>query len=381
MELADNRWVMSTRFVLFSSEGMDCFVIMPFGDPSVDQAHFDKMENIYSEWIKPTVESIQRSDSPGSFLRCHRADKEVGPGDIVEHVIESLINSRIVIADLTGKNANVFYELGVRHAVSNSTILLAEGTEHIPFDLRTLRAIVYQYTPPGMIRFRRQLQEAVMSIVTAPDKIDNPVRRILYRRESVQLASAQELGVSQVVQTLMSELASMKEELRAQHTEMSTLIGEITTQPVPASRAASPEVVKHLQGVWRNEELDSVYCMRVVGDELRVAYAYGGSKSLTSHFYNCQVVGTLLLCRFQWFSRPDTKGFVALRLKTSTVLEGGWQYAEEISRRSRIEKFVATGFPPSLSPDDPTLSRLVLHKDEGATWPEWAVDYFRQYKA
>src|ERR1700685_3497917 len=179
MELADNRWVMSTRFVLFSSEGMDCFVIMPIGDPSVDQAHFDKMENIYSEWIKPTVESIQRSDSPGSFLRCHRADKEVGPGDIVEHVIESLINSRIVIVDLTGKTANVFYELGVRHAVSNSTILLAEGTEHIPFDLRTLRAIVYQYTPPGMVRVRRQLQEAVMSIVTAPDKIDNPVRRIL----------------------------------------------------------------------------------------------------------------------------------------------------------------------------------------------------------
>jgi hypothetical protein len=366
--------------MLFSS-GMDCFVIMPFGDPSVDHAHFDKMENIYSEWIKPTVESIQSPDPPGNFLHCHRADKEVGPGDIVEHVMESLINSRMVIADLTGKNANVFYELGVRHAVSNSTILIAEGTEHIPFDLRTLRAIVYQYTPPGMIRFRRQLQEAVMSIVTAPDKIDNPVRRILYRRESAQLASAEESGVSQVVQTLMSELSSMKNELRAQHAEMSILIGEITRQPVPASQSASPEVVRHMEGVWRNEELDSLYCMRVVGDELRVAYAYGGSKGLTSHFYNCQVVGSLLLCRFQWFSNPDTKGFVALRLKTPTVLEGGWQYTDEMSSGSHTRKFVATGFPPSLSPDDPGLSRLVLHKDEGAKCPKWAVEYFRQYEA
>jgi hypothetical protein len=163
---------------------------MPFGDPSVDQAHFDKMESLYADWIKPTVEAVQMADAPGTYLRCHRANKEPGPGDIVEHVIESLINAQMVIADLTGKNANVFYELGVRHAVRNATILIAEGNEHIPFDLRTLRAIVYQYTPQGMIRFRRQLQEAVVSIVNAPDRIDNPVRRILHQRERKERTSA-----------------------------------------------------------------------------------------------------------------------------------------------------------------------------------------------
>lgn len=213
-----------------------------------------------------------------------------------------------------------------------------------------------------------------MSIVSAPDKIDNPVRRILYRRESAQLASAQVSGASQVVQTLMGELASLKVEFRAQHSEMAALIGEITKKPGAASLAISPDVVRQLEGVWRSEE-DSLYCMKVVDDELRVAYAYGGATTLTSHFYNCQVIGPLLLCRFQWFSIKSTKGFVALRLKTPTVLEGGWQYA----RHSRIGK-IATGLPPTLTPDDPALTRLTLHKDQNAKCPEWALEYFRRYE-
>ena len=71
----------------------------------------------------------------------------------------------------------------------SSTILLAEGTEHIPFDIRTLRAIVYEYTPPGMRKMQQMLKEAVLSILAHRDKIDNPVRRYLYQREKARLIS------------------------------------------------------------------------------------------------------------------------------------------------------------------------------------------------
>jgi len=133
---------------------MDCFVIMPFGDPAVDRTHFEKMECLYSDWIKPTVEAIT---PPGQKIgiRCHRADKDLSPCEIMDYVIEHLLKAHIVIADLTGSNPNVYYELGVRHAVSNATILLSEGTQHLHFELRSLRAIIYSYTPPGMLKMQR----------------------------------------------------------------------------------------------------------------------------------------------------------------------------------------------------------------------------------
>jgi hypothetical protein len=183
----------------------------------------------------------------------------------------------------------------------------------------------------------------------------------------------------------MNELNGLKAEVRAQHGEMTSLLSEITKRPVAASQMTSPDVLHQLEGVWRNEAIDSTYCMRIVGDELRVAYAYGGAGDLTSHFYNCQVIGDRLLCRFKWFSKEDISGFVALRLTSPTVLEGGWQYGDQVlkgHRRSLVGKTisVATGLPPTLTPDDPTLIPLVLVTDENATCPEWAIRYFHKYK-
>ena len=152
---------------------MKCFVIMPFGDPSVDPANTRKLNHIYEEWIKPAVESIRVPRKKVARIDCHRADKAVRSGDIIRHVIEQLVTSDIVIADLTGKNPNVFYELGVRHAVSNNTILIAEDIEDIPFDLRSLRAIPYQFDPEHMLEFKRTLTKAVKQVLSEQDQIDN----------------------------------------------------------------------------------------------------------------------------------------------------------------------------------------------------------------
>jgi hypothetical protein len=167
---------------------MKCFVIMPFGNPAVDPEYFKKMDHIYEEWIKPTVESILIPSS-GVPISCHRADRENRPGNIIDHVIENLVEAFIVIADLSDKNPNVFYELGVRHAVSNNTILIARKIEDIPFDLRSLRTITYDYTPEKMIHLKKNINNYITNIVNNPSHVDNPVRTYLLKREMEKISS------------------------------------------------------------------------------------------------------------------------------------------------------------------------------------------------
>ena len=66
------------------------------------------------------------------------------PGDIFSEIIRYIIHSRLIIADLNGKNPNVFYELGIAQAFSKTVILLAHRDSPIPFDISNNRIILYK---------------------------------------------------------------------------------------------------------------------------------------------------------------------------------------------------------------------------------------------
>ena len=161
---------------------MKCFVIMPFGDPKKDPDYHSMLEHIYLG-IKSTVESIAVPEILGQKISCHRADKTLAPGEIIPHVIENIVDSFIVIADLSDMNPNVFYELGVRHAVSNNTILITRNLDNIPFDLKQLRTRSFSYSGQGLESLQNSLKEAIQSILVSPEKIDNPVRRFIFTQK------------------------------------------------------------------------------------------------------------------------------------------------------------------------------------------------------
>lgn len=114
-----------------------CFVLMPFGKkrdpvggPDID---FDR---IYEQAIKPAIVDAD--------LEPVRADYEVSGGLIHKAMFERLLLCEFAVADLTTANANVFYELGVRHASRpHTTLMLFAEQQPIPFDVATLRAIPY----------------------------------------------------------------------------------------------------------------------------------------------------------------------------------------------------------------------------------------------
>ncbi|HRI91112.1 MAG: DUF4071 domain-containing protein [Candidatus Accumulibacter sp.] len=119
-----------------------CFVLMPFGKkpmPSGVTADFDA---VYHDLIAPAIEA--------AGLEALRADQEVSGGVIHKPMYERLILCDFAVADLTGANANVFYELGLRHGVRPSTtVLLYAGSERMPFDVAPLRALPYKLAADG----------------------------------------------------------------------------------------------------------------------------------------------------------------------------------------------------------------------------------------
>jgi tetratricopeptide (TPR) repeat protein len=113
-----------------------CFVLMPFGaKPGADGGSID-FDAVYRELIAPAVEA--------AGLEPLRADQELIGGVIHKPMYERLVLADYAIADLTTANANVFYELGVRHAVRPySTVLISAETSRVPFDLAPDRVLPY----------------------------------------------------------------------------------------------------------------------------------------------------------------------------------------------------------------------------------------------
>ena len=133
----------------FRQDPQLCFVIMPF-----DQ----ELTDIYQTFVKPTVEEQN--------LVCRRADDIRTNRAIMDNIWKSICEARLVIADLTMGNANVFYELGIAHTVGKETILISQRNEHRrPFDVLHLRTIIYENTAVGGERLREELRQSLTDLL------------------------------------------------------------------------------------------------------------------------------------------------------------------------------------------------------------------------
>lgn len=124
-----------------------CFVLMPFRK---------ELSPIYEDHIANVLENHN--------MESLRADGIFSNKPIIEDIIESVRKSKIVIADLTDGNPNVFYETGYCHALGKEVILITQDSD-VPFDLRHIRHIRYDYTPRGMAEFENKLDMTVKNIL------------------------------------------------------------------------------------------------------------------------------------------------------------------------------------------------------------------------
>lgn len=123
---------------------IDLFVVMPFQDS-----------------LKPVWEDHIKNAARALGLTVTRADDFFTTHSVMSDVWTAICQSRAIIADCTGRNPNVFYEIGLAHAIGKSVVLITQNSDDVPFDVRYLRYIQYEYTPRGMQAFEQKLEETL----------------------------------------------------------------------------------------------------------------------------------------------------------------------------------------------------------------------------
>ncbi len=136
-----------------------CFVISPFGKP------FDEY---YEKVYQP---AIAKAD-----LQPIRGDEVYNTGAIIDDIFAAISNATLVLCDVTGKNPNVNYELGVAHALQKPAIIITQDVTDVPFDYRHLRVIVYDREK---VDWAKQLETAIHKTILTV--LRDPGRALAWR--------------------------------------------------------------------------------------------------------------------------------------------------------------------------------------------------------
>jgi uncharacterized protein DUF4071 len=154
------------------------FVAMPFGTkPDATRSVTIDFDAIYDRAIKP---ALARFD-----VDAIRADEERSGGVIQLSMFERLLLAEVAIVDVTIDNANVFYELGVRHAARPGTTIITSGKDGgLPFDIAMLRAISYRLTegvltPENAAAFTEALAVRIADAIVRSDAADSPLFQLI----------------------------------------------------------------------------------------------------------------------------------------------------------------------------------------------------------
>ncbi len=153
-----------------------CFVLMPFGiktDGNKKEINFDL---VYGTFIKPAI--IQAGLVP------IRADAEKEGGFIHKPMYERLLFCKFAVADLSFDNANVFYELGIRHAVKPfTTVVIFEKNTRLSFDVGPLRAFPYEFTDNTVTNLQEQTAALAglikINLGTQKGQLDSPIGQLI----------------------------------------------------------------------------------------------------------------------------------------------------------------------------------------------------------
>ena len=147
-----------------------CFIITPIGDEGT-QTRIDA-EGLISAVICPVLKELGYEDNRITIP--HRIGK---PGYITGQIIEHLLNDTLVVANLTGLNANVMYELAVRHAVGKPTVILTVKGTPMPFNINQERTVFYTNHMAAVETIRAEFKSHVLEAEKEKEP-DNPVFRV-----------------------------------------------------------------------------------------------------------------------------------------------------------------------------------------------------------
>ena len=169
-----------------------CFFIAPIGDPgTTTRKHSDDV-----------LRHIVRGAASRFGFKAIRADEIAKPGMITSQVIEHIVDSPLVIADLTGHNPNVFYELAIRHAIRKPFVQIIKKDEPIPFDVATARTVFYELDLDGAANASDEVARHIQSLIDDPSDLETPISVTLDLQNLRSAADQENSGLHQVLPLL-----------------------------------------------------------------------------------------------------------------------------------------------------------------------------------
>jgi hypothetical protein len=165
-----------------------CFVLMPFREP---------FDTYYEAIIMPAVKA--------AHLVPLRGDSLFRPTPIMADIWQMIQKAKVLLAEFTTKNANVFYELGLAHAIGKPVVLMSETIEDVPFDLQPLRVILYNKNDPA---WGNKLKDSIST--SLQETLSDPSEAVpAMFRKVVKSQAPEESGANRRVADLERRVAAL----------------------------------------------------------------------------------------------------------------------------------------------------------------------------
>jgi len=185
-----------------------CFVISPIGEK--DSETRNRSDQVLNHIIKPIAEECG--------YECTRADEISEPGIITSQIIQRLIDDALVIADLTGRNANVYYELAIRHAIRKPIVQIVEVGESIPFDIIGTRTIRFDYRDLNSVSdCKLSLLKQISSVEKDPSEVDSPIsvaidQKVLRKSKNpLERSSTEIISMLQEIHSIVTDVPTFRQ--------------------------------------------------------------------------------------------------------------------------------------------------------------------------
>jgi hypothetical protein len=178
-----------------------CFVISPIGDQGSETRK--RSDLILKYLISPAVEPLGYSPL--------RADQISEPGLITSQVIQHIVEDPLVIADLTDRNPNVFYELAIRHAIKKPLIQIIRKSEQIPFDVAGTRTIPVDHIDLESVEdAKKEIARQATWLEKKPQDVESPITVALELQLLRQSDKPEERSLADVVSSLSEIKATLQ---------------------------------------------------------------------------------------------------------------------------------------------------------------------------
>lgn len=185
-------------------KGKRCFIITPIGNVNSDI--FRKAKGVIESVIKPILEKNRFDDIKPAY-------EIVESGMIGNQIINRIINDDLVIANLTGNNPNVMYELAIRHVVAKPIIHICENGTILPFDIKDNRTIFYTNDMLGVQELKNEFERFVKRVNFSIEYKDNPIYNAI--QMDILLRKMEDEGrktEAVILQKILDEVSTPKKE-------------------------------------------------------------------------------------------------------------------------------------------------------------------------